>query len=238
MGDFVLVHGAWHGWRWSRVRPLLEEQGHRVWTPTLTGNGDRAHLATPEVDLESHISDLAAVLEENDLAGVILVAHSYAGVPVTVLADRFASGSPRSSISTRNAARRTEHVRHRLRQAKARRANAHRGPEKWLAPVPDGETFGISDDDDLEWVRARLTPQPRRTFQDPVHLRSEPPHVPSAAIICTIDGVADATALVSFSGMPTQLVEAAHDMMITEPQLLCDVIRSLLDRLKGGASRV
>ncbi len=89
MATFVIVHGAWsgpHAWRW--VRPLLRAAGHEVVTPSLTGLGERAHLATPMTDLDTHVTDVAAVLHFEDLWDVVLVGHSYGGMVITGVADR------------------------------------------------------------------------------------------------------------------------------------------------------
>ena len=76
---FVLVHGAWHGgWCRRKVREPLEAAGHRVVTPTLTGLGDRRHLATRAVGLPVHVRDVVSTLEFEDLDEVVLVGHSYA----------------------------------------------------------------------------------------------------------------------------------------------------------------
>jgi pimeloyl-ACP methyl ester carboxylesterase len=81
---FVLVHGAWHGgWCWRRVADRLEKQGHKVFTPTLTGLGERSHLMSPSIDLDTHINDVVNVVKWEDLKGVCLVAHSYGGWPVS-----------------------------------------------------------------------------------------------------------------------------------------------------------
>jgi pimeloyl-ACP methyl ester carboxylesterase len=81
---FVLVHGAWHGgWCWRRVADRLEKRGHTVFTPTLTGLGERSHLMSPSIDLDTHINDVVNVLKWEDLKGVCLVAHSYGGWPVS-----------------------------------------------------------------------------------------------------------------------------------------------------------
>jgi pimeloyl-ACP methyl ester carboxylesterase len=86
---FVLVHGAWHGgWCWRHVAPILRRAGHAVYTPTLTGLGERAHLARPGIDLALHIQDVVAVLEMEDLRDVVLLGHSYGGMVVTGAADR------------------------------------------------------------------------------------------------------------------------------------------------------
>ncbi|HEY2136826.1 MAG TPA: alpha/beta hydrolase family protein [Xanthobacteraceae bacterium] len=81
---FVLVHGAWHGgWCWRRVADRLEKQGHKVFTPTLTGLGERSHLMSAGINLDTHIADVVNVLKWEDLKGVCLVAHSYGGWPVS-----------------------------------------------------------------------------------------------------------------------------------------------------------
>jgi pimeloyl-ACP methyl ester carboxylesterase len=80
---FVLVHGAWHGgWCWRKVVPLLASAGHRVLAPTLTGLGERSHLVTPEVDLDTHIQDINAVFHYEDVRDAVLVGHSYGGMVV------------------------------------------------------------------------------------------------------------------------------------------------------------
>ncbi len=90
MATFVIVHGAWGGgWAWRRtVAPLLEQAGHTVYTPTLTGLGERAHLGGPAVNLDTHVQDVVNVLFWEDLHDVVLVGHSYGGMVITGVADR------------------------------------------------------------------------------------------------------------------------------------------------------
>ena len=79
---FVLVHGAWHGgWCWRRVADQLQKQGHKVFTPTLTGVGERSHLMSKDINLDTHITDLVNVFKWEDLKDVCLVVHSYGGWP-------------------------------------------------------------------------------------------------------------------------------------------------------------
>src|SRR5580700_2534506 len=86
---YVLVHGGGHGgWCWQRVVPLLRAAGHEVYTPTLTGLGERSHLLRPDIDLDTHIADVVGVLRYEDLTDVILVGHSYGGMVITGVADR------------------------------------------------------------------------------------------------------------------------------------------------------
>jgi len=89
MATYVLVHGAWGGsYGWRLVRPLLQKAGHTVFTPSLTGQGERSHLATPEVNLSTHIQDVSNAIWYEDLSDIILVGHSYGGMVVTGVADR------------------------------------------------------------------------------------------------------------------------------------------------------
>jgi pimeloyl-ACP methyl ester carboxylesterase len=89
MATFVLVHGAWHGsWCWKRVRRLLQSQGHEVFTPTLTGVGERSHLLSPAVTLETHVIDVVNLIRWEELSDVVLCGHSYGGAVVTGVTDR------------------------------------------------------------------------------------------------------------------------------------------------------
>jgi pimeloyl-ACP methyl ester carboxylesterase len=89
MATFVLVHGAWHGaWCWRRVAGLLRRAGHDVFAPTLTGVGERSHLLSPAVGLETHILDVANEMQWQELKDVVLVGHSYGGMVVSGVAER------------------------------------------------------------------------------------------------------------------------------------------------------
>src|SRR5437016_8107156 len=86
---FVLVHGAWHGgWCWRRVADLLERRGHAVFTPTLTGLGERSHLLSGAINLDTHIADVVNVIMWEDLRGICLVGHSYGGWPISGAAEQ------------------------------------------------------------------------------------------------------------------------------------------------------
>jgi len=91
MATFVLVHGAWSGgWCYGRAADLLRARGHRVFTPTLTGQGERSHLLTGTVNLSTHISDVTNVFHYEELRDVVLAGHSYGGMVITGVADRIA----------------------------------------------------------------------------------------------------------------------------------------------------
>jgi pimeloyl-ACP methyl ester carboxylesterase len=89
MATIVLAHGAWSAaWAWKKMRPLMARSGHTFFTPTYTGLGERAHLANPAIDLDTHIEDVLGVLKFEDLRDVVLLGHSYGGMVATGVADR------------------------------------------------------------------------------------------------------------------------------------------------------
>src|SRR5258708_19867452 len=89
MTTIVLAHGAWSAaWAWKKMRPLFRDAGHEFFSPTYTGLGERAHLSNQEIDLSTHINDVAAVLDFEDLKDVTLIGHSYGGMVATGVADR------------------------------------------------------------------------------------------------------------------------------------------------------
>jgi pimeloyl-ACP methyl ester carboxylesterase len=183
MATFVLVHPAWFGgWCWKKVTPLLVEQGHRVVTPTLTGMGERAHLAGPEVGLDTHIEDVDRVLSCEDLRDVILVGNSSGGMVIAGVADRvpervgqvvyldaFVPEDGQALLDLLPAGRRS-----------ALEALVESEGDGWLLPrfsQAPWETFvreswGVTDPDDLDWALARLAPTPFGHFTQPVRLRN------------------------------------------------------------------
>jgi pimeloyl-ACP methyl ester carboxylesterase len=89
MSTFVLVHGAWHGgWCYKPVAQLLRNAGHQVYTPTLTGLGERSHLMSPAVNVDTHVQDIVNVLRWEELSDVVLAGHSYGGMVITGVADQ------------------------------------------------------------------------------------------------------------------------------------------------------
>jgi pimeloyl-ACP methyl ester carboxylesterase len=88
MSVYVLVHGGFYGgWGWAQVARLLRAAGHEVYTPTMTGYGERSHLFGPDINLNTHIQDIALVLQCEDLNQVILVGHSYGAMAITGVAE-------------------------------------------------------------------------------------------------------------------------------------------------------
>lgn len=183
-GTYVLVHPAWHGgWCWKKVTPLLRARGHDVYTPTLTGLGERSHLGHPELGLETHIQDIVNVLKYEDVSGVILVGHSSSGSVITGVADlvpqQIAHLVYLDAFVPTDGQTMMDVIPPDRRQGMEQRVRAEgRG---WLlpslAPAPWDqflrEAWRITDEADRQWMLARLGPTPFKVFKDPVR-RSNP----------------------------------------------------------------
>jgi pimeloyl-ACP methyl ester carboxylesterase len=220
---FVLVHGAWHGgWCWKKLTPLLQAAGHEVFTPTLTGLGERAHLLTPQIGLDTHIADITAVLDYEDLRNVILVGHSYGGMVITGVAelaahrlshlvylDAFIPQDGQALLDTL-----PDHG------ASVRKTAAESG-DGWKVPVGKA-TFGVTDEADVKWMVARMTPQPLRSFVEPVRLTNAAAlALPRRYILCRQD---EPTLFDSHAqrarreGWGYTELQTGHDAMIIVPE--------------------
>jgi pimeloyl-ACP methyl ester carboxylesterase len=187
MATFVIVHGAWGGaWSWNkRVVPLLRKAGHDVIPVTLTGLGERTHLASPDVSLDTHIQDVVNVLFYEDLNDVILVGHSYGGNVITGVADRCPERL--QQLVYLDAATPSDG------QASAdsfpgRRAQieeqARREGDGWQVPpgaVPPDQPAEIT-----EWARPRRSPMPIKTMTTPLKLTRGETTLPRAFVYCTV----------------------------------------------------
>ena len=167
---FVLVHGGWHGgWCWIKTTRLLTDAAHIVYTPTLTGLGERAHLGRPDVDLETHIQDVVAVLETEELRNVVLVGHSYGGMVISGVAPRVRNRIARLVYLDAFVPEAGQSL---FSLMPSERADGFRkgaaGADGWRIPAPPPERFGISSQRDTEWMQRRLVGQPLQTFEQPV----------------------------------------------------------------------
>ncbi len=228
---YVLVHGAWHGgWCWTRVAERLRARGHRVSTPTLTGLGERAHLMSPDIDLALMTADLVNHLHFEDLSGVVLVGHSFAGNAITGAADQ-APGRlarlvyldaivPESGQAPFDALPR-EVVAQRLRQAEKSSGGLS-------IPPPPAAAFGVTDPDDAAWLESRLTPHPLRSFTTSQSFRGPPGNgLPAAYVLCNdpVYGPLEGSrARARELGWPITELAAGHDAMITAPEALADLL--------------
>ena len=219
---FVLVHGAWHGgWCWRKLTPLLRAAGHAVLTPTLTGLGDRAHLLNPGIDLDTHIQDVAALLEFEDLQEVVLVGHSYGGMVISGVAAKARARLSQlvylDALLPENGKAATDYIT--LDPAK---------DDAWRVPPPGPPSaFGVTNDRDAEWMARRLRDQPRKTFTQPIRLAGgNGTWLPSTFIQCTDLPFAAAAGMRAkrLGYSYRALFAAGHDAMVTQPLALANML--------------
>jgi len=167
---FLLIHGAWvGGWYWRRVSDLLQLKGHKVFSPTLTGLGERSHLLSKDIGLETHATDIVNVVKWEDLKDLCYVAHSYGGFPASGALEQIAERV--SSIVWIDAFKPNDGERVVDLLAEARRA-------PMLSALDNGELalkapkaeFFLVNENDRALVDAKAIPQPIRTFVDPIKL--------------------------------------------------------------------
>jgi pimeloyl-ACP methyl ester carboxylesterase len=195
MAAYVLVGGGWlGGWCWQRVARRLRGEGHEAYPVTLTGLGERVHLASPEVDLETHITDVVNLVEFEDLRDVVLLGHSYGGLVVTGAADKIPEriselvyldtaplpdGGSLIEKFPPELRRRTEEQVQEL-------------GEGWKFPVPPPDELanmasleGV-DEDHIRLLYSRATPQPFGTYTQPLHLKNPSREgLPKLGILCS-----------------------------------------------------
>lgn len=197
MATYVLVGGAWIGaWAWTDVTGRLRAGGHEVHPVTLTGLGDRAHLGGPGVDLDTHVTDVTAVIDYEDLHDVVLVGHSYAGIVVEGAADRRArrvatvvyvdsapmgDGAAQLDFYPPDARAAVEHT-------------VKTFGDGWALPFPGIEQLGRQaslaglDDDALALLADRAAPQPFATYTQPLKLSGDDGGYDRRAIVCSDGG--------------------------------------------------
>jgi len=229
----VLVHGAWHGgWCWQRVTPLLTGAGHRVFTPTLTGLGDRAHLARPDIDVELHARDLQALFEMEDLRDVVLVGHSYAGMPMSLLAERLPERLAGLVYFDAFVPESGKRVIDYIQPPERREALLKSGRETgFAAPVPL-QALGVVDAADLEWAQPRIVPQPFASFERPIQLKSPAGNgLPRIFIACTKPASGSfgqfAATVRNAPGWRLHELESGHDAMIIDPPRVAELLLAI-----------
>jgi len=151
---------------WQRVAPLLRAAGHEVFTPSLTGIGERAHLASPAVELSTHIADVLGTLEYEQLSGVVLVGHSYGGMVVTGVADR-APERVRALVYLDAFVPQPGQALIDLLRPEVR-AHFPAGAAE-IPPLPP-QAQGLKDPAEIAWMDGRRNPQPIKTFTQPLAL--------------------------------------------------------------------
>jgi pimeloyl-ACP methyl ester carboxylesterase len=234
MATFVLVPGAMCGaWLWQRLVPLLGAAGHEAHPLSLTGLGDRSHLISSEIDLETHITDLVNLLFYEDLYDAILVGHSYGGLVITGAADRVPERIRRLVYLDA------------LAPVDGESMVELRPSMRWLAsedeaaglpvPFPVEETRGAIPDlteEDAEWLHARMTPHPKHTRAQPVQFRNpDALALPRTYILC-IDNwdeslPHDIVRARTEPGWDFHELDGYHVPMVARPRELADLLLSL-----------
>jgi len=184
MATFLVAHGAWSaGWAWKKMRPLLRARGHEFHTPTHTGLGERAHLASPKVDLETHIADILGVLQAEDLANVILIGHSYGGMVATGVADRARERIAKLVYIDAFAPRDGDSVFSLTpdRQAAMSEA-ANKGGEGWK--MPPSTMPADTSEADQAWANPRRVAQSIKTFEQKLRFQHGELTLPRHYIYC------------------------------------------------------
>jgi pimeloyl-ACP methyl ester carboxylesterase len=230
--DFVLVHGGWHGgWCWREVARRLRALGHDVFTPTMTGLGERVHLLSAGVNLDTHVTDVANVIDFEDLDSVVLVGHSYGGMVITGVADRLASrigalvyldaflpedGTSLIDLTTQE-----------FRDFLTSGAADHGG---LLSPAIPAQGFSVNEAD-RDWVDAKCTPHPFASFLQRPSLTGAWKTVPSKTYVYC-DGwspnpfAALRDRLAADPAWTLSTAPCGHDIMIDMPEELAAILLS------------
>jgi pimeloyl-ACP methyl ester carboxylesterase len=203
---FVLVPGQWTGaFVWHTVTPLLRQAGHDVYPVTCSGLGDRVHRASPDIDLDTHITDVVNTIEYEDLHDVVLVGHSYAGMIITGVAEQIPerlahvvyldASVPADGQNFYEADFIAEDVR-KAEIAADIAGGMEDGMPGFRALVPGVVEWlqgAITDPSEAEWFISRLVPHPILSNLQPVRLGNPAAAaLPRAFILCTADKDLDA----------------------------------------------
>jgi pimeloyl-ACP methyl ester carboxylesterase len=173
---YVLVHGAWHGgWCWGKVAERLQAAGHSVFTPTLTGLGDRAHLIAPNVGLQTFVEDVVSTIDMEDLSDLVLVGHSFGDAVIGGVTDARPDRIGRLVFLDSFCCNRANRFQPASFREVARKSSAikTRGlyGETLVMPPPPPSVFGVTDPKDTAWVARRLKPHPIKTYEDTLELK-------------------------------------------------------------------
>lgn len=242
MACFVLVHGAYHGgWCWRDVALQLRQAGHEVFTPTLTGLGERKHLLAAAISMDTFVLDVMNVLKFEDLSDVVLAGHSFGGRVIGGVADGAPERIRRLVFLDAGLAPRGESRLDGLSaSARADRlAAAERHDGGLSLPPPSASALGITDRDQAAWLEARLTPQPLA----PDKCRLDLAHplgngLPATYVRCTAPALAITDASAEYARSRKDWVyrefAAGHNAMTSHPQ---EIAALLIEEASREAAR-
>jgi pimeloyl-ACP methyl ester carboxylesterase len=238
---FVLVHGAWHGgWCWADVATLLREQGARVFTPTMTGLGERSHLRSAYQGLETFITDISSVIEREELTDVILVGHSFGGMVVTGVADRMPDRI-KHIVYLDAAVPADGHsmvARPEMPQAVADQITANlralTSDGEWMAPVAL-DVLGLAAEPEAlrQRIARGMTEHPLSSWTDSLHFQNGGPRCPRTYILCNQPQMEQTSFPAHYEaarsgaygpGWTTHTLATGHEAMLTQPQAVADLL--------------
>lgn len=242
MAHFVLVHGAWHGaWCWRDVTEALIRAGHRAHAVTLTGVGERAHLLSPAITLQTHIQDVMQAIEHEEMHDVILAVHSYAGMIGTGVTDRMPERIGHlvyvdAVVPKPGEAWGGTHS----RATQESRIKAAEASPDYAFPPPGASLFGLNGAQ-ADWVNRRQTPHPAKPYTETLdfsidRVASRPRTFVSCTqpTLATIDAIRPRVTDPRFwegRWLPgSNVIEMAtgHDPMVSDPEGLTQILLSCI----------
>jgi len=233
VATFVLVHGAWHGgWCWGQVAGILRGRGHTVLTPTQTGLGERSHLISKSITLDTFVDDIVNVLKWEDLNDVVLVGHSFGGNALSGTADRMPERIRRlvylDSVMLESGQSPFSVLPAEVRDARMKAAQDSSGGLS--IPAPPAASFGVHDPAQAAWLDAHLTPHPLSAFASPLNLKNKVGNgLPATYIVCVdpVYGPLQASRdWVKRHGMKVAEIRTGHDAMVTAPEGLAELLEA------------
>lgn len=225
---FVLVHGAWHGgWCWTRVASRLRAAGHSVFTPTQTGLGERKHLLSKDITLDTFTKDIANLIEAEELSDLVLVGHSFGGLAISGVADLMPQRIRRlvylDSLIVEGG--KTPFDAFPADIVAGRKKAAEETSGGLSLPVPQPSAFGVTDAKDAEWVKRRMTPHPFGTYTSSLNIKGPVGNnLPRTYVACTnpiyaaLEGVRQWVK--AQQGWRWQEIACGHDAMVIAPDEL------------------
>ena len=222
---FILVHGAWHGgWVWKEVKESLQKQGYNVTCPTQTGLGEKKHLLSLKITIDTFIDDIVNHILIEDLSNIILVGHSFAGSTISGVADRLKDRINRliylDAVILSNGQSPFDIAPDSI--VKERIALAQNSENQMSIPPPSPEDFGVFDQRKVITLAKNLTPHPISTFQSKLNITNEIGNgLPLSYIFCTnpiYKPLESSREIVRQKKWPMFELNASHDAMYTHPK--------------------
>jgi len=226
---FVLVHGAWHGgWCWQRVADRLRGGGHAVFTPTLTGLGERSHLLRAGIDLKTHVVDVVNAMKWEGLSDVVLCGHSYGGMVISGVAEALPQAIRSIVFLDAFVPRHGEAVQDLTGPAVREAALAAMQRGDIVIPPRPAEAFGVNEAD-RAWVDRLCVGQPIGTFTDKIALTGAVGRIARKSYIRAASyanpGFDRALGEVrADKTWRTYEVPSGHDVMVDMPERLAEIL--------------